>query len=121
MRAVGCDHPAIRGAVIAFVTERSCRWRAWLLLLGDCRSSIGDLGEQGADVCFERWVLAPEWIGASDGAACGPRNSAPATPRRPALLIAESEARGLIRTMADLHMQIATAAPLARRPLLLPG
>ena len=34
MLAVGCDHPAIRGAVIAFVTERSCRRRAWLLLLG---------------------------------------------------------------------------------------
>ena len=33
MLAVGCDHPAIRGAVIAFVTERSCRRRAWLLLL----------------------------------------------------------------------------------------
>ena len=31
--AVECDHPAIRGAVIAFVTERSCRRRAWLLLL----------------------------------------------------------------------------------------
>jgi len=43
--AVECDHPAIRGAVIAFVTERSYRRRAWLLLLADCRTSIGDVGE----------------------------------------------------------------------------
>jgi len=40
--AVDCDHPAIRGAVIAFVTERSCRRRAWLLVMGDCRTSIAD-------------------------------------------------------------------------------
>ena len=39
MLAVGCDHPAIRGAVIAFVTERSCRRRAWLLLLGELSSA----------------------------------------------------------------------------------
>ena len=44
--AVDCDHPAIRGAVIAFVTERSCRPPAWLLRLGDCRTLIGDVGEQ---------------------------------------------------------------------------
>ena len=35
---------------------------------------------------------AAERIGASDGAARGPRNSARATPRRPALLIAETRA-----------------------------
>ena len=37
--AVGCDHPAFRGAVIASVTERSCRRRAWLLLLGELSSA----------------------------------------------------------------------------------
>jgi hypothetical protein len=47
----------------------------------------------GADVC-EGWVLAAACIGASDGAACGPRNPARAIPRRPALLIAESGADG---------------------------
>ena len=47
-----------------------------------------------ADVCFEGWLLAAAWIGASDGAACGPRNPARATPRRPALLIAECRAPG---------------------------
>jgi hypothetical protein len=47
----------------------------------------------GADACFEGWALAAEWIGASDGAASGPRNPPRATPRRPALLIADSEAR----------------------------
>ena len=39
MVPVDCDHPAIRGAVIAFVTERSCRRRAWLLLLGERRGA----------------------------------------------------------------------------------
>ena len=61
--------------------------------LGDCRTAIGDVGEQVPTPAFEGWVLATEWIGASDGAASGPRNPARATPRRPALLIAESEAR----------------------------
>jgi hypothetical protein len=42
---VGCDHPAIRGAVIAFVTERSCRWPTWLLPPGRLQTSIGDVGE----------------------------------------------------------------------------
>ena len=36
---VGSDHPATRGAVIAFVTERSCRRRAWLPLLGELSSA----------------------------------------------------------------------------------
>jgi len=36
--AVDSDHAAIRGAVIAFVTERSCRRPAWLLLLGESTS-----------------------------------------------------------------------------------
>ena len=39
MVPVGCDHPATRGPVIAFVTERSCRRRAWLLLLGGSSSA----------------------------------------------------------------------------------
>ena len=46
--AVGCDHPAIRGAVIAFVTERSCRRRAWLLLLGDSTSGVATPGWEPA-------------------------------------------------------------------------
>ena len=71
MLAVGCDHHAIRGAVIAFVTERSCRRRAWLLLPGDCRTSIGDVGEQEPTSAFRAGVFAAEWIGASDGAAGG--------------------------------------------------
>ncbi len=44
--AVERDHPATRGAVIAFVTERSWRPPAWLFRLADCRTSIGDVGEQ---------------------------------------------------------------------------
>ena len=59
----------------------------------------------GADVCFEGWVLAAAWIGASDGAACGPRNPARATPRRPALLIAGSRAREAVCRSSGLHMQ----------------
>jgi hypothetical protein len=31
-QSVESDHPATRGAVIAFVTKRSCRRRAWFLL-----------------------------------------------------------------------------------------
>ena len=51
----------------------------------------------GADACFVGSVLAAEWIGASDGAASGPRNPARATPRRPALLIAEFARRHVAR------------------------
>jgi hypothetical protein len=57
--AVGSDHPAIRGAVIAFVTERSCRRRAWSLLMGDCRTSIGDVGEQEPTSALRAGCLRP--------------------------------------------------------------
>ena len=65
--AVESDHPATRGAVIAFVTERSCRRRAWLLH-GRLQNFDRRRRRAGADVCFESWVLAAAWIGASDGA-----------------------------------------------------
>jgi hypothetical protein len=58
-----------------------------------------------ADVWFEGWLLATAWIGASDGAACGPRNPARATLRRPALLIAVSGARADTCRASQLHMQ----------------
>jgi hypothetical protein len=61
--AVGCDHPAIRGAVIAFVTERPCRRRAWLLLMGDCRTSIGDVGEQEPTSALRAGCLRPRGSG----------------------------------------------------------
>ena len=56
---VGCDHPAIRGAMIAFVTERSCRRRAWLLVIGDCRTSIADVGEQEPTSALRAGCLRP--------------------------------------------------------------
>ena len=59
----------------------------------------------GADVCREGWVVAAERIGASDEAARGPRNSARATPRRPALLIAVSRAPVELCRFDGSHMQ----------------
>ena len=57
--AVGCDHPAIRGAVIAFVTERSCRRRAWLLLLGEGESRQGPTGTDMLTSAFAESTRAP--------------------------------------------------------------
>jgi len=51
-RPVGCDHAAIRGTVIAFVTERSCRRRAWLLLLGEGTSEPSVRGGQARTLAF---------------------------------------------------------------------
>jgi hypothetical protein len=53
---------------------------------------------------FEGRVLAAAWIGASDGAACGPRNPARATLRRPALLIAVSRAAADLCRLDGVHM-----------------
>jgi hypothetical protein len=57
--SVDSDHPAIRGAVIAFMVERSCRRRAWLLVMGDCRTSIGDVGEQEPTSALRAGCLRP--------------------------------------------------------------
>ena len=69
----------------------------------------------GADVCFEGWGAA-EWIGASDGPACDPRNSACATPRRPALLIAERRAGAESGRIEHTHRQRRAAPGRCRRP-----
>ena len=62
-------------------TERSCRRRAWLLVMGDCRSSIGDIGEHEPTSAFQGWCLRPR---GSELATEPPaaRNPAHAIPRR---------------------------------------
>jgi hypothetical protein len=56
--AVECDHVAIRGAVIAFLTERSCQRRAWISLLGKARA-VARAREPGAAPLPSRVCTSP--------------------------------------------------------------
>jgi hypothetical protein len=108
---VESDHPAGGAGTIEFVTERSWQRHARLLVVRRLQNCDRRRRRGGASLCFEGWVLAAAWIGASDRAACGPRNPARATPRRGPLISASRIGKNLARETPCIHRGGSTAPP----------